>query len=186
MAGARRWLRIAASALGGVLFGLLIGGAVAVVVATNFFGWKILTVQTGSMAPSLYPGDLVVVRPSDIKDVKEGDVVLYQNQQDHVQVVHRVIGIHRFITNYHDANTDKIVGTTTDIRLITKGDHNGFKDDQETDATTYRGTMWFSIPRLGATAQGGLQTFLFILAAMIAVAWVSWEVYRRVGKRAEK
>src|SRR5512141_1696002 len=84
---ALRWLRIVLSAAGGLLFGLAIGGAVAVLIATQFFGWKILTVQTGSMSPALNPGDLVISRPGEIADIKEGDIVLYENTKDHVQVV---------------------------------------------------------------------------------------------------
>ncbi len=179
----KRWTRITLSLLSGLLFGLVIGGAVVALLATQLFDFRVLTVETGSMRPTLNPGDLVVIRPHSIAEVKERDIVLYENEADHVQIVHRVIGIHRFVTNLHDAQTGEIVSSSTEVRLVTQGDANGFRDDQETTAQTYRGAVWFSVPRLGETTQVPLQTALFGVAGFIAVAWASWEAYRWLGRR---
>ena len=35
-------------------------------------------------------------------------------------------------------------------------------------------------------SQGGLQTFLFAFAGLVAIAWASWEVYHRLGQRRQR
>lgn len=181
--GALRGARLIASIMGGLLFGLAVGATVVVLLATQFFGFKILSVQTSSMEPALSPGDLVIVRPAAIEEIKERDIVLFQDDTKHVQLVHRVAAIHRLVTNFNDAATGKTVDTRTDIRLLTQGDANLQPDPDETTPDTLKGRVWFSIPRLGQTTDMPLQTALFGFAGLVAVAWVSWELFTRFGKK---
>lgn len=73
---------------------------------SDFFGYSVFEVQTGSMKPEINPGDWIVVKAT--KNIKLEDVVTYKEGKDFI--THRVIG--------------KSGGT-----YITKGDANPSKDD---------------------------------------------------------
>ncbi len=180
-----RGMRLLAVLATGLVFGLSLALAILLVLATQFFGFSILAVQTDSMVPKLHAGDLVVTRPVSLSSIKEQDIILYQDNKDHVQIVHRVVAIHKFVTNFVDTS-GKTIGSRTDINLVTKGDANPYADPSETTAQTFKGELWFSIPKLGKTTTMPLQTFLFGIAGLIAVAWLSWELYHRVGPSKQK
>jgi len=70
-----------------------------------------LIVFSGSMAPAIHVGDLVIIRPIDPDQLVAGDVVTYQlADQPNVLVTHRVAAIatdpagHRVFTTRGDAN----------------------------------------------------------------------------------
>lgn len=73
---------------------------------SDFFGYSVFEVQTGSMEPEISPGDWIIVKST--KNVKLNDVVTYKHSGEFI--THRVIG--------------KSGGT-----YITKGDANNSKDD---------------------------------------------------------
>lgn len=73
---------------------------------SDFFGYSVFEVQTGSMKPEINPGDWIIVKST--KNVKLNDVITYKENGDFI--THRVIG--------------KSGGT-----YITKGDANPSKDD---------------------------------------------------------
>ena len=73
---------------------------------SDFFGYSVFEVQTGSMKPEISPGDWIVVKAT--KNIKLEDIVTYKDGKDFI--THRVIG--------------KSGGT-----YITKGDANPSKDD---------------------------------------------------------
>jgi len=73
---------------------------------SDFFGYSVFEVQTGSMKPEINPGDWIIVKST--KNIKLNDVVTYKEGGDYI--THRVIG--------------KSGGT-----YITKGDANPSKDD---------------------------------------------------------
>lgn len=73
---------------------------------TDFFGYSLFEVQTGSMKKAINPGDWIIVKIT--KDVKLNDVITYR--LNHEYITHRLIEIY----------TDK---------YVTKGDANNAKDD---------------------------------------------------------
>ncbi|WP_436924050.1 signal peptidase I [Halosimplex amylolyticum] len=93
---------------------LLVAAAVVALVVGAVLGQPVLFgfVETGSMAPTLNPGDGFVAVPTAVAgDVQEGDVVVFraQNLQGGGLTTHRVVG-------------------ETDAGYITKGDANPFTD----------------------------------------------------------
>ncbi len=72
---------------------------------TNFFGYSIFEVQTGSMAETINAGDCIIV--SLTKKVKLNDIVTYKSGNDYI--THRIIEVYN--------------GT-----YVTKGDANNAKD----------------------------------------------------------
>ena len=73
---------------------------------SDFFGYSIFEVQTGSMKDAINPGDWIIVKSSS--NIKLNDVVTYKQGEDFI--THRVIGA------YNDT-------------FVTKGDANNTKDD---------------------------------------------------------
>lgn len=73
---------------------------------SDFFGYSIFEVQTGSMKDEINPGDWIIVKSSS--SIKLNDVVTYKQGEDFI--THRVIGV------YNDT-------------YVTKGDANNTKDD---------------------------------------------------------
>lgn len=118
----------------------VIVGATAVVVATvlvpRLSGATPYVVLTGSMAPQLPPGTLVVVRPVDPADVRTGDVVTYQLRSgEPVFVTHRVVG--------------KGIGAEGEVLLRTRGDANGAADEPWVRPVQLRGEVWYDVPHIG-------------------------------------
>lgn len=71
-------------------------------------------------------GDIMILIGS--KDLKLGDVIVYPNPNFKYPIIHRVV-------------------ETNNNRFITKGDHNGIKDNQE--ITEYLGKTILRVPKLG-------------------------------------
>src|SRR5688500_2395609 len=87
-----------ARALGPWLVRAIVGLAVAafllLAVGPHVFGYRTMTMLTGSMAPEIEPGDVTVVTPIDVTDVTEGMVITYhQPIDDHALVTHRVVSV---------------------------------------------------------------------------------------------
>ncbi|THJ68803.1 signal peptidase I [Arthrobacter echini] len=80
-------------------------------IGPRFFGYQTATMLTGSMAPEIMPGDVVVTTLQPVSEVAVGDVISYHIPvEDHRVETHRVIEVIR--------DTD---GTTA---VRTKGDAN--------------------------------------------------------------
>ena len=115
-------------------FVLLIG--VAAVIVPLVAGATPLTVLTPSMSPAYPPGTLVIIKPTDVEDIRIGDPITFQIKSGRPEVVtHRVIGIG------HNA-----VG---DLSFVTKGDNNDGIDAEPVKPVQIQGTVWYSIPYLG-------------------------------------
>jgi signal peptidase I len=108
-------------------------------------------VEGSSMAPHLSDGDLAVVRSSDEVDV--GDVVLYEEPDLRVGVLHRVV---------------RLDGE----RLVLKGDANDFLDDRHPTAAEVEGSLWFSIPYAGF-GLGWIRTPLHAALLVFALTFVA-------------
>ncbi|SEI85593.1 signal peptidase, endoplasmic reticulum-type, partial [Arthrobacter sp. yr096] len=111
-AGAFR--RIAGKTAKGIGAGMLILAAMVflfLAIGPRILGYQTSTMLTGSMAPLINPGDVVVTVPTPITDVKVGDIITY-----HIPVEDQRVETHR-ITN---------ITTTADggIAVQTKGDAN--------------------------------------------------------------
>lgn len=125
--------------LAGVLAVIIVIGLAAIVVPA-VSGSVPLTVMTSSMEPSLPPGTLIVVRPTDPAEIKPGDVLTYQLRSGEPTVV-----THRVLQQQRTADGEYF--------FITKGDANPTPDPDPVRAIQVRGTMWYAIPWVGWVAQ---------------------------------
>jgi signal peptidase I len=163
-----------AGALGPWLVRAIVGLAVAafllLAVGPHVFGYRTMTMLTGSMAPEIEPGDVTVVTPIDVTDVTEGMVITYhQPIGDRALVTHRVVSV------------DKTLDGTVTIQ--TKGDANEANDPW---AATLDGDTAYQvqavIPELGHLIQA-LRTpvvtqVLTYGAPTLLVGWILLTIWR--------
>ena len=63
-------------------------------IGPHVLGYRTMTMLTGSMAPAIDPGDIVVTTPLDVRDVTPGMIISYHIPiDDHRVVTHRVLDV---------------------------------------------------------------------------------------------
>ena len=73
--------------------GLAVAALLALPFAVRASGWRWVTVESGSMAPGIPVGAVVLVRPAGPADVGPGDVVAYVDHTDERRnILHRITG----------------------------------------------------------------------------------------------
>jgi signal peptidase len=136
---------------------LAAGFFVGLAVLPHLGMYRTLTVLTASMKPTFSPGDVVVVRPEPIQDLRVGQVISYQVPVGVHQVeTHRVVEILRG------------AGTTTPV-IQTKGDNNTVVDPwtaQLNGTTVYR--LVAVVPKAGY-AVNFMRGRLFHLIAVFCI-----------------
>lgn len=87
----------AAGALATVVVVLAGAGAITLLgIGPRSGRYATLTVLSGSMAPTIAPGSVVIVQPIDLADLRAGDVIAFQAPIDgRPTVTHRVVEIER-------------------------------------------------------------------------------------------
>lgn len=74
-----------------VLLVLIVLVCIGIYCATNYMGYSMYVVLSGSMEPTICVDDLVVIKTVNIEDVKENDIITYTENNSYV--THRVVGI---------------------------------------------------------------------------------------------
>lgn len=107
-------------------------------VGPHILPYRTMTMLTGSMVPTVRPGDVVVDTPEPARDLRIGQIVTYHIPVlDHHVESHRIVSLHR-----HDGA----------ITFVTKGDANSGPDPW-TAKVPENATMWRVrgvVPGLGA------------------------------------
>lgn len=151
----------------------VVAAAVLVVLLPRLLDGTSLTVLTGSMRPTLAPGDVVVVRnisPSLVcPQVEVGQVVTFLPEPDNPTLItHRVV-----------AKTSGTYDDGTSCRLITQGDANYVVDDEPISPVQVRGVMVFSVPKLGlATRWLGNHIQVVAIGCLLLVVYMLWDGVR--------
>ncbi len=121
---------------------VLIGSVVLIVAASAGIvlgAWRFTVIQTGSMRPTLNPGDVAILTSEPVNDVKRGQIVAFHPPgEPQLTVTHRVFSINRA----HGA-----------VIIATKGDANSAVDHWHarlTGSTAWRETA--KVPMMGYLA----------------------------------
>ncbi|WP_284974111.1 signal peptidase I [Arthrobacter sp. efr-133-TYG-104] len=134
----RRLVRAIAKVIGVSMLILAALAFLLLALGPRVLGYQTSTMLTGSMAPLINPGDVVVTVPTPIKDVKVGDIITY-----HIPVEDQRVETHRI--------TDITTTATGGTAVQTKGDANNGVDPW---VATLQGTTVdkevLTIPYLGA------------------------------------
>jgi signal peptidase len=125
-----------------------------------------LTVQSGSMEPTIGVGSVVFVQDVPAERVEEGDVITYRDDGGNY-VTHRVVEKH---------------AADTSVRFRTKGDANDARDPEPVYRGDLVGRVMFSIPLIGYVIQFGNTpagyATLVLVPVMLLVFSELWALYK--------
>jgi signal peptidase len=169
------WARVVVATAARAVLAALVGLAVWSA-APALLGWHPTTVMTGSMAPRLLPGDVVVSRPVAPAEVRPGQVLL-ADDPDHPGHLR----MHRFVEPGGD-------GT-----VVTKGDANPRADSTPIERSAVHGVAALRVPfvaspvlwvREGRWVETGVLTL--VVVALLALATVDGALRRPAAHRAAR
>ncbi len=139
---------------------LLMAAAVFAYVGPHV-GWRLDAVLTGSMAPALKVGSLVVISPVEPDDIAVGDIITFRPATgEEMLITHRVIG----------------VGESSSLYFETKGDANQGPDRSTVPARNLVGRVVLNAPYWGFATEF-LKTPLGFLFALVIPGTVLIAVY---------
>lgn len=136
-----------------LLVTLIMGKASKTGQAPSFLGYKVYSVLTGSMNPTIEPGGLIIIKEVSAQNVKEGDVITFGSASTDNVTTHRVIGIEN----------------NNGIKFITKGDANNVQDPNPVDSKLLIGKVVKFIPYAGSVAMFIQENMFLIIAELIIV-----------------
>ncbi|GED71468.1 hypothetical protein BRE01_51700 [Brevibacillus reuszeri] len=129
--------------------------------------WRVLSVLTGSMAPAIHTGDMVIVTRYRSDVPQPGDVVTYwKDDQSRSLITHRVV--QRLDNGY----------------LQTKGDANLESDGGWTDPNRLVGKVVFTIPYAASIQKGLKEPITMIMSVTSFFVYVFYLQYRQ--RRSQK
>jgi signal peptidase I len=165
MSWARASLRVLAAFTGG-LWTLLIGVALAAVIASWLAGWRLQSIDSPSMAPSVPEGSLAIVVPSNGTNARTGDIVAFRDPADpHRTMLHRIVAV-----------------TTSDTGFRyfqTQGDGNATPDPLLVPASNVEGHLGWRVPHLGNIASALRPPFGVVVLAGVPLVVLSATEARR-------
>ncbi|MBL4937496.1 signal peptidase I [Clostridium sp. YIM B02515] len=136
----------------------------------SFLGYKPMTILTGSMAPKINPGDVIIDKSIKAEDIKVGDVITYKANEN-MLVTHRVIGI--FLQN--GKNVYKA-----------KGDANDTDDGKLIEPEQVVGKVSFRIPYGGYISRFAGSVYGFILLILIPTGLLICEQMKTILSEQKK
>ena len=132
-------------------------------IAGNF---KVMTVLSGSMEPTIKTGAVVVVKPDS--DYKIGDIITFgPNTKTQSLVTHRI-------------NDIKIVDGV--LVYITKGDANNASDTKEIQNKDIIGKVLFNVPYVGYAVDFAKKPMGFALIIIVPAAVIVSDEIRNIWK----
>jgi signal peptidase len=114
-AGSRRALAAAYRWMARLIMVVAVLAFAGLAVGPHALGYRTMTMLTGSMAPQINPGDVVVATPVAVGDITEGMIISY-----HIPVGDHHVESHRVVSVEH--------GSDGRVTIQTKGDANAEAD----------------------------------------------------------
>ncbi|WP_369298758.1 signal peptidase I [uncultured Neglectibacter sp.] len=143
---------------------LLVQQSVLHLEAPQVFGYSHYIVTTGSMEPSLSPGDLILVKAQD--EYKLGDVVTFHDSQG-ATVTHRIMG-------------------TVSGQFITQGDANNTEDGDLLSPEKIVGKLQLVLPGAGSVIEFLRSPFGILTLLVIGVLLIKLPDWIGAGKNRGK
>ncbi|HBE90465.1 MAG TPA: signal peptidase I [Candidatus Andersenbacteria bacterium] len=180
------WRTVGRTAGWMVLIGVTTVATGLLILVVPVFGNQGLIVRSGSMAPAIGVGDLVVVRPHFDKEIKGrplytvGDVIAYKSLDNSGMIVtHRIA---------------EVRGTESNVNYVTKGDANNTPDEGLVAVEQVIGRQIFLVPYIGKALAFGktklgyvafvLLPALLVIGGEIRVIWREMRKGKLTGKQA--
>lgn len=134
-----------------------LAGCLVITLVPILFGWRPYLIESGSMAPRINVGDVVVASPEQDPAVLLGRVAVFSDP------------------DHPDRNkTHRVVRVADDGTLVTKGDANPTDDSQHVSVDAVRGmgrllVKWVGLPIVWAQTGQWWWLALFVLSVGVAV-----------------
>jgi signal peptidase len=163
LAAGLRWpLMIASWLAWGIVIGLV--AAVTVPVA---FGLHPMTVLTGSMRPTIQPGDMVVDQSISPSQIRVGDIVTFRDPHGTRTITHRV---------------REVSISEGQARVTTRGDANDTVEKWQVPLTGSVGRVTYQVPKIGypvtwSHTRNGRLAMISIPALVLAI-WAMVKIWR--------
>ncbi len=154
-------------ALASIMLGSVVLLILAVVVGMVLGLWRFAVIDTGSMRPTLNPGDVAVLTSEPTADLRKGQIVAFHPPgEPHLTVTHRAVSVEHIKHG---------------VIFQTKGDANNARDAWR--AQISGNTVWhedFKLPKLGylavwsqqRLARFGLLSLIVILIVSMQLGWI--------------
>jgi len=126
--------------------------------------YKVMIVQSGSMAPEIKMGSIVIVKPAD--DYKIDEVITFTNPKTPDK------------TTTHRIHDIKVIGG--EPSYITKGDSNNAPDQREVSKREIVGKVLTDIPYLGFVVDFAKKPVGFSLIIIIPAAVIIFDEARKI------
>ena len=139
----------------------------------GLFGYKACIITSSSMEPSIYYGDVVVIKECKEKELQTGDVITFKQNQE--VITHRILKIEE-----NQQNGEKT--------YITKGDNNNIEDTEKITYSKIEGKCVLTIPYLGKTilALDNKIIVLIIILIILILSFYKIQRYEKIENRREK
>ncbi len=161
-----------------IVSSIMLGGVVllilAVVVGMVLGLWRFTVIDTGSMRPTLNPGDVAILTSEPTADLRKGQIVAFHPPgEPNLTVTHRAVSVKQ---------------TKNGAIIRTKGDANNARDPWR--AHIVGATVWhedFRLPKFGYLAvwsqqrlvRFGLLGIIVILIVSMQLGWIWQPASRR-------
>lgn len=140
----------------------------------KIFSYRIMTVLSGSMEPSIQTGSIVAIQPiQDPTSLKVGQVVTYESPfKPGMLITHRI---------------KEVRHTGIDLEFITQGDNNPSPDPRPIPASNIVGTYSdFTLPYVGYIlsflhSKEGV-AFMLIVPGVFLVAYQAFNIWRIISR----
>lgn len=148
-------------------------GTIAVLLIVSVFpitgNYKVMVVQSGSMAPEIRMGAIVMVKP--MSDYKIGDIITFQAGRNKEPITHRIYDI-------------KVVDGQP--VYITKGDANNAPDQREVQKREIVGKVLIDIPYLGYVISFAQKPLGFALIIIVPAALIIADEIKKIIQEVKK
>jgi signal peptidase len=131
------------------------------------FGYRPLTVLSGSMEPTLRTGDVTVVERITPSEARVGDIVTFRDPKASRLISHRV---------------RRVAARGERFSFVTKGDANNATERWSIAADGDLSRTIFRVPQAGYllswTRTGSGRLLLVVLPLLCLCAWELWDIWR--------
>lgn len=138
----------------------------------SLLGYQAFVITTNSMEPSIKHGDAVLTKKPKVKDLKEGDIITFNRNNE--AITHRILRIDKEEDNYY---------------YVTKGDNNNVEDKQKVEFDDIEGKKVVTFPKLGYVIEAAENQLIILILTLVVLIFLLAKIQseeRKYNRREKK